>query len=134
MRFTRYLVTPRFAWLSGWALLTALACNQRFEFDIPGRAGSGGMLATGGAASAGAAGSIVGGAASAGSAGQSGAGAAAGCGVHPQCPAPLHCEDQECWQCAEDSHCADYDLERCDFERHRCVGCLTTLDCADGFV
>lgn len=111
------------------------ACNTRFEFDVP-SGGSGGSAASAGAAGAragaGAGGAIAGAAgAPAGAAGLVASGG--GCGVHPQCPAPLHCVGGECSECSEDADCTNAARPRCD-ESNRCVGCLLDSDCSAGFI
>ena len=113
-------------------------CDQRFAFDLAtaGAAGSGDSEIVGGAPARGGAS----GAASGGSSGSAGVGAVAAsggsstqCGSLDACSLDLHCADEHCVQCAGDLDCAVYALPRCEPARHRCVACVTTADCADGF-
>jgi hypothetical protein len=122
----------------------APACNDRFDFDVPGSssgaAGTGAEPTAGTASTAGTratAGSAAGGAASGGNAGSGGGGGAPAnpemCGTLPSCPAPLHCADGTCAQCAGDSDCTTVGLPRCEPMRHRCVACLQAGDCEQDF-
>ena len=104
---------------------TLTACNGRFAFDVA-TAGGG----SGGAPSQAGSAAIAGG--GAGALG-GGAGVAGGCGTRQQCPAGLHCADGHCYPCAVNADCTEPGLGQCDPTRHRCVACLTTADCSDGF-
>lgn len=133
--------------LSGLGSLGS-ACDRRFEFDTqPAQAGAGGGNAgvtsggaalggssggTDGASGAGARGGASAGVAGGGTAG-SGGGSSTTCGSLSECSADTHCADGECVQCADDDDCAAYGLARCEPARHRCVACLVTTDCPDGF-
>ena len=103
----------------------ATACNDRFSFDVP----LVGNVEGGAQPQAGSTGAAPGGAGvSAG-----GTGAALGCGEHAACGPNLHCVDGHCHPCAGDGDCMQPGLAHCDAQRHRCVACLTTADCSDGF-
>jgi hypothetical protein len=127
-------------------------CNSRFDFDenaagiggtsSSGASGLGGMVsggtggssATGGSSSAAAGTGGMSGSGSGGLAGSkgSGEGGTDDCGS-PGCPAPLHCADGNCAECAHDQDCKVYGLARCDPDRYRCVACLEASDCPVGF-
>lgn len=147
----------------GLSAVTAAACNSRFEFDMPPAAGSSGTQAQAGSSgAAGTGGSLAGGSSAGGSSaggssgspagsagtasGQAGGGGTAGSdpsdggggsgdvceGV--TCPAPLHCANGACAECAGDSDCLTAAAPRCEPVRHRCVACTQATDCPDGFV
>jgi hypothetical protein len=155
-------VTPQAAprvrrWLYPTLAVTALvsinpACNRQFEFDSePGGAGAGGLPVSLGGSSLGGSPSSGSGGRAGGSAGHaevSGGGASAGapvstagdagesstsCGTVSECTAGTHCADGACAQCAGDDDCAVYGMPRCDPTRHRCVACLSTADCQNGY-
>jgi hypothetical protein len=114
----------------------------------PGGASSGeasvGGASLGGASpgGAGSGGASLGGASPGGA--SSGSGAAIGgegggfdhtgpCDEGNACPSGLHCVDGACRACAMDSDCVQSGLARCDLTRYRCVACILSTDCADGF-
>jgi hypothetical protein len=118
------------------ALSSASACNSRFDFDAT-NAGSAGLAgaAMGGGGAPGTAGATAGTTAgtNTGGAGAAGAVSTGGtCGVHAQCPDGLHCVDGECDECGSDGDCKGASAARCD-ETHRCVACLATTDCPNGY-
>lgn len=148
--------------LLGLLTLGGSACNSRFAFDTTSTAGGtagtapeagatslAGTQATAGSQSGAAAGGNRGaggsggasgnggagdgGSAGGGAAGTAGTGGADACGTRSTCPAPLHCADGECVQCAQDADCASYDLARCEPMKHRCVACMEVKDCKPGF-
>lgn len=144
------VVSPRWQQLSaaalGLAVLCALgsACDRRFEFDTQaaeaGAAGGSAGVTNGGSALGGSSGGTDGqggagarGGVAGGGAAGSGGGSVTACGTLLECSAGTHCADGQCVQCAGDSDCAAYGLARCEPMRHRCVACLTTADCQDGF-
>lgn len=96
------------------------ACNDHFAFDVSAGASGGGV-----GASAGHSGSAT---------TDGGFGGSAACGVHPQCPAGLHCSAGECYECTADTECVTANLPRCDLQRKRCVECRESSDCATDFV
>jgi hypothetical protein len=85
------------------------ACSDSFEFDVPAAAGRSGGGDGGGADDA------------------------EPCADRDACPSGLHCVDGECRACAADSDCLKSDLARCDLTRYRCVACILSTDCAEGF-
>lgn len=103
--------------------LGLMACNGRFDFDVPppegGRGGSGG---DGGASATGAGGANPG-----------GSGGAVGCGTRRECPDVLHCSQGKCVECGIDADCSSAEAPRCDSSRRRCVACLLDTDCKVGF-
>ena len=129
--------------LAGCWFSLGTACHERFEFDVP--AGSGGRGGSAGAGLASGAGGSEGGTAGAAASGGNtnstgGTASQAGapdlpdrCGEHESCPSGLHCGDGECQECATDADCVGAGSKRCDLTRYRCIECITTSDCAEGF-
>lgn len=129
-----------YAALTGFGLVLCVACHESFEFDVPAAAaGLGGT--PGGAGSAGGDAGTAGGGTTSGGGGTAGglpseagtSGVAEACGQHGACPSGLHCADGECRACASDADCAPLGLKRCDLTRYRCIECITTSDCSEGF-
>jgi hypothetical protein len=152
-------VTWRSARRDGWGRFTLVfvvmlpvACNERFEFDVPsaagmtGAAGAGGhgpgevggsagsALAGGGASFAGTASGSAGLGGGAAVGGQAGSVAASErCGELRACPSGLHCVEAECRACATDADCVESGLARCDLTRYRCVACISSTDCGEDY-
>ncbi len=106
----------------GFALV--VACNQRFDFDVPESGGG----------TAGAGGSPTGGATSGGATSGGAPGGRAGCSGDADCSfASLYCNvsSYQCVECLTDAHCGTWGLARCDTATHRCVECGLALDCDD---
>jgi Cys-rich repeat protein len=123
-------IRPVPATLAVGLLILAAACDERFEFDIPAAAGLAGGgsagLESGGAGGAGTAGAGAG-------SGGGGTGGDSPCGRHPACPSGLHCAGGECRACATSTDCTEPGRTRCDLTRYRCVECIDSSECAEGF-
>ncbi len=131
----RFLPRMRFGALLVVVFLDGtLACNERFEFDVPDR-DSGVVLGTPSAAPE--------------SSGETekprppppsvGVDAALAptpsCARDSDCPLALHCDSASgmCFECNVDTNCETAAAPRCDATLHRCVACAVDQHCAEGW-
>jgi len=92
-----------------------VACNERFEFDVPPETESATSTGTTGVEPDG--------------------GADAGCTTDSDCGiASLRCHSSlgQCVECLADQDCSDTDAPHCDAALLRCVRCTSDADCAAG--
>ena len=108
---------PIITGLGVWAMLL-LACNERFEFDVPSSSSTDGD-------------GIAGEAGASGSEGATGA----ACAMDADCPlSTLRCNAAagRCVQCIADADCPYPANPHCDMDLYRCVECADSSQCPQG--